>query len=206
MNDRAMPVITLAHRIWGPFWWLLLVAIANSIIGAAIGMSIVSSRMWFAMGRVGALPACFATVHPKYLTPLVATWLQIALFFVVGLGGAAWFGIDNLYLVGSLIQVFAAIIIYIAANVGLTYYMWTRHRADFRWTYHGFYPAVSTIVLLIVCYYSIVPLPAPPILWAPLIVGVWIALGLLVIGTMHFMGKKEWPQRAAVATEEEARL
>jgi amino acid transporter len=50
VNDRAMPAITLARRIWGPFWWLLLIAIANSVIGAGIGMSIVSSRMWFAMG------------------------------------------------------------------------------------------------------------------------------------------------------------
>jgi amino acid transporter len=201
VNDRVMPAITLAHHLWGPFWWLLLIAIANSVIGAGVGMSIVSSRMWFAMGRVGALPAFFAIIHPTYLTPSFATWLQISLFFVVGFGGAAVFGIDNLYLVGGLIAVFAAIIIYIAANLGLTYHMWTRHRADFRWRAHGIYPAVSTIALLILSFNSIVPLPPSPVVWAPVIVAVWIFLGLLIIAMMRFFGREEWLQRAAAATE-----
>jgi len=201
VGDKGMPAVTLARRLWGPYWWLLLVAVANSIVGAGVGMSIVSSRMWFAMGRVGALPAYFASVHPKYLTPSYATWLQIALFFVVGLGGAAIFGIDNLYLGGGLISVFAAIIIYIAANVGLTYHMWTRCRAEFDWIKHGVYPGLSTLALLVLSYNSVVPLPPAPVSWAPVIVAVWILFGILIMGLMHVCGRQEWLQRAAAASE-----
>jgi amino acid transporter len=199
VSDPAMPAITLAHRLWGPLWWLLLFAVANSIIGAGVGMAILSTRMWFAMGRVGALPHWFATVHPRYLTPLNATRIQIVLFFVVGFGAAAWFGIDNVYLVGGLISVFAAIIIYIAANVGLSYHMWIRHRSAFHWRQHGFYPTASTLILLILCYKSVVPLPAAPASWAPLIVAVWIVLGLMVILGMRWLGREEWLQRAAAS-------
>lgn len=205
VHDPAIPTITLAHRMWGPLWWLLLFAVANSIIGAGVGMAIISTRMWFAMGRVGALPHYFATVHPKYFTPLHATQFQIALFFAVGLGAAAWFGIDNVYLVGGLISVFAAVIIYVAANVGLSYHMWVRHRAEFNWRQHGLYPTASTLILLILCYKSVIPLPAAPASWAPLIVAVWISLGLLVILLMRFLGHEELLQRAAASSEMKAR-
>jgi amino acid transporter len=205
VNDPAMPALTLAHRIWGPCWWLIVFAVANSILGAGVGMSMVSSRMWFAMARVGALPALFARVHPRFQTPSAATWLQIVLFFVVGIGGALWFGIDNLYLVGGLITVFAAIFIYIAANVGLTYYMWSRHPAGFRWRQHGVYPIVSTIALLILCYKSLVPLPDFPVRWAPIIVAVWMVFGLALVIVLFATGREDWLQRAAAATETSGR-
>jgi amino acid transporter len=201
IKDPSMPALTLARRIWGPGWWLIVFAVANSIIGAGVGMSMVSSRMWFAMARVGALPALFASVHPRFQTPVAATWLQIALFVVVGIGGALWFGIDNLYLVGGLITVFAAIFIYIAANVGLSYYMWKRHRADFRWRQHGVYPFVSTIALLILCYKSIVPLPDYPVRWAPIIVAIWMLMGLLLVMVSFAMGREEWLHRTATAAQ-----
>ncbi len=200
-NDSVMPAITLAHRIWGPFWWLLMFAIANSIIGAGVGMAIVSTRMWYAMGRAGVLPRCFGKVHAKYRTPSYATSLQVLLFFVVGFGGAAWFGIDNVYLVGGLISVFAAIIIYIAANVGLVYHTWTRQRSGFRWRQHGFYPALSTAVLLILAYKSVVPLPAAPVVWAPIIVATWMLAGLLVMLAVRLLGRDDWLNRAAMAGE-----
>jgi amino acid transporter len=205
VTDPSMPALTLAHRIWGRWWWLIVFAVANSIVGAGVGMSMVSSRMWFAMARVGALPAVFARVHPRFQTPAAATWLQIALFFVVGLGGALWFGIDNLYLVGGLITVFAAIFIYIAANVGLFYHMWRRHRAAFHWRQHGVYPAVSTIALVILCYKSIVPLPDYPVRWAPIIVAAWMTLGLGLVAVMFALGREDWLHRAAAAVEAPAR-
>jgi amino acid transporter len=172
------------------------------MIGAGIAFSIVSSRMWFAMGRAGALPAWFASIHPTHHTPSNATWAQIGLFFVVGLGGAALVGIDNVYLVGGLVTVFAAIIIYVAANTGLTLHMWTRRRAEFRWLSHGAFPAISTAVLIALFYKSLFPIPATPIVYAPIIVGVWLLLGLLIVFVLRLSGREDWLQRAAAATEQ----
>jgi amino acid transporter len=201
VSDKVMPALTLAHRIWGPWWWVIVFAIANSIAGAGVGMSMVSSRMWFAMARAGVLPAFFAAVSPRYQTPSAASWLQIALFFVVGIGSALWFGIDNVYLVGGLINVFAAIFIYIAANVGLTYHMWTRHPHAFRWRQHAVYPLVSTVALLVLCYKSILPLPDYPVRWAPIIVAIWMMVGIMVIAVMLARGRQGWLHRAAAAAE-----
>ncbi len=195
------PTMTLAHSVWGSFWWILLLALANSVIGGGIAFSLVSTRMWYAMGRAGVLPATFAVVHPTHRTPSTATWLQIAIFFGAGIGGAAWFGVDSIYLVGALITIFALVIIYIAANIGLTYYMWTQRRSDFRWASHGIFPTISTIALLILFYKSLVPAPSYPVRWAPLIVGAWTALGLLLVLVSYLTGREAWLLRASAASE-----
>ena len=63
-------------------------------VGAVVGM--ISSlmvyqygqaRIWFAMSRDGLLPAKFSSVHPKYKTPHVSTWVA-GLF--VGIPAGVW--------------------------------------------------------------------------------------------------------------------
>jgi amino acid transporter len=199
-NSVTMPAIVLAQKAWGGWWYLVLLAIANSIIGVAIAFSIVSSRMWFAMGRAGALPRPFARVHPSYKTPTVATFAQIAFFIVSGLGGAAWVGIDAIYLAGGLTTVFAAIFIYVLANVGLMKHMLTRDRPAFRVVQHAVFPLVSTVVLLIILYRSIVPLPTFPMLYGPIVVAVWMAVGLCLFIALRLTGRRRWLDRAGAAS------
>ena len=45
------------------------------------------TRIWFAMSRDGLLPAKFSSVHPKYKTPHVSTWVA-GLF--VGIPAGVW--------------------------------------------------------------------------------------------------------------------
>lgn len=199
-NSVTMPVIVLAQKAWGAWWYLVLLAIANSIIGVAISFSIVSSRMWFAMGRVGALPRIFARIHPSYRTPTVATLAQIGFFLVSGLGGAAWVGIDDLYLAGGLTTVFAAIFIYVLANIGLMRHMLTRNRGAFRLVPHAVLPFVSTVLLLAMFYKSVVPLPTYPMLYGPIVVAVWMAVGLSLIAVLRFTGNRRWLARAGASS------
>jgi amino acid transporter len=194
--SATLPAIVLAQKAWGAWWYLVLLAIMNSIIGVAIAFSIVSSRMWFAMARAGALPAVIGRVHPTFRTPTVATWAQIGFFLISGLGGAAWIGIDDLYLAGGLTTVFAAIYVYVLANIGLTTHMLRRDRSAFRVIPHAVLPALSTIVLLIILYKSVVPLPPYPMLYGPIVVAVWIAIGLGIVGTLQLSGKTGWLGRA----------
>jgi amino acid transporter len=165
----------------------------------AIAFSIVSTRMWFAMGRAGALPKSFARVHSTYRTPTVATLAQIGFFLVSGLGGAAWVGIDDLYIAGGLTTVFAAIFIYVMANIGLAKHMFTRERHAFRLVTHGVLPLVSTALLLVILYKSVVPLPDFPLLYGPVVVAVWMAVGLVVVAFLRFTGRRRWLDRAGAA-------
>lgn len=201
ITAKQIPPITLAHRLWGPVWWLVVFALVNSVLASSIASSIVSTRMWYAMGRVGALPRAFATIHERYRSPSTATWLQIALFIVVGVGGALLTGIDNIYLVGGLTITFAAIIIYVLANVGLTVHMWRRDRRRFNWLLHFGFPVVSTVALAILFYKSLIPLPASPIIDAPVTVLVWLIVGVVVLFALARRGREDWLIRASAAAE-----
>jgi amino acid transporter len=198
-TSTEMPPIIIARHIWGPLWWLVLLAIANSVLGAGIAFSIVSTRMWFAMARVGALPKSLGLIHARHQTPSNATWLQVALFFVSGFGGAAWVGIDNIYLVGGLVVVFSAILIYVAANIGLVLYMIRGRGGRFIWLTHLVFPVASSAMLLILFYKSLIPLPSIPILYAPIIVSTWIGLGILLLVVLRLWGQERWLLWAALA-------
>jgi APA family basic amino acid/polyamine antiporter len=64
---------------------------AGVLFGAIMGMissllvfQIGQARVWYAMSRDGLLPKMFSSVHPRFRTPHVATWIA---GIVVGLGG-----------------------------------------------------------------------------------------------------------------------
>ena len=65
---------------------IVLLALLNSIIAAAIAGNSAATRVWFGMARSGSLPRALAKVHPKYKTPVNGVKLQILLTFAVGLG------------------------------------------------------------------------------------------------------------------------
>jgi APA family basic amino acid/polyamine antiporter len=67
--------------------WMVRLILAISLVGLLQvfnGNFVASSRLLFAFGRRGTVPARFATVHPKYLTPAVAIF-GIALATIIGL-------------------------------------------------------------------------------------------------------------------------
>ena len=61
------PVILLAKRLWGAAWIFVLVAVINSILGAAISGTNAAVRVFFAMGRARSLPAALEC-HPSSLS------------------------------------------------------------------------------------------------------------------------------------------
>ena len=54
----------IAHRVWGSLWWLALLAMFTSVIGASLACQNVATRMWYGMGRSGVLPAAFGRGPP----------------------------------------------------------------------------------------------------------------------------------------------
>ena len=54
----------IAHRVWGSLWWLTLLAMITSVLGASLACQNVATRMWYSMGRAGVLPAVVRSRSP----------------------------------------------------------------------------------------------------------------------------------------------
>src|SRR5205823_1502418 len=94
--DIPFPVTTVAQRVWGGGWWLLLFALLNSAIAVSIACFNGGTRTWYAMGRSGVLPKGLGKVVPTRKTPDNAIALEIGvniLAFVLIL----IFGVDNVF-------------------------------------------------------------------------------------------------------------
>jgi amino acid transporter len=202
-SSEEIPALTIAHRVWGDFWVLALIAMFTSVIGASLACQNVATRMWFGMGRAGALPAAFGKVHPTRKTPTTAITAQFIVSLALGLIVPQWIGPANAFIltVGYML-VIAVIFVYIIANVGVILYFWTKRRDEFNWILHFVFPVGTSIVLLYSLDKSFNPLPAYPGNWAPWLVIGWFALGVVILGVLKLRGGEDWLQKAGQITSE----
>ena len=84
VSSTELPALVIAHRIWGGMWWLTLLAMITSVLGASLPCQNVATRMWYSMGRSGVLPASFGRVHPVRKTPTTAVTAQLILSIALG--------------------------------------------------------------------------------------------------------------------------
>jgi amino acid transporter len=202
-GSAEIPALTIAHRVWGSFWVLALIAMFTSVIGASLACQNVATRMWFGMGRAGALPAAFAKVHPTRKTPTTAVTAQFIVSLALGLIVPQWIGPANAFIltVGYML-VIGVIFVYIMANVGVIIYFWTQRRAEFNWILHFIFPVATSAVLIYSLDKSFNPLPAYPGNWAPWLVLAWFALGVVILGVLKARGGEDWLEKAGQITSE----
>jgi amino acid transporter len=203
VGSAQNPTFVLAKRFWGGGWILVLLALLNSMIAVAIAANNSATRIWFAMARSGALPSSLARVHPRYQTPTNAVTLQMLVMLGVGWGLGMWVGPDKEFeLMGNVIT-FALIFIYSAGNLGVFRFYWMERHREFNWILHALFPLIGTAALIFVGYNSLVPWPAPPVAFAPWIVGIWLVLGLLVLVYMKIANKEDWMASAGKVLAED---
>jgi amino acid transporter len=190
--DKFRPIFVLARRYWGRGWLILLFALLNSMIGASLAASLVSTRMWYAMARSGAMPAALAVVQPRHRIPANAVYFQTFLTLVVGLGLGLSIGPETQFHFGGMVLTLAVVAVYSAGNLGAFLYYYRERRTEFHPLLHGVLPALATLAVVWVGYKSLVPLPDPPIAYAPFVVVVWFLLGLGVLFVMNRLGYEKW--------------
>src|SRR4051812_7016907 len=198
-TSAEVPGLVIAHRVWGGMWWLTLLAMVTSVLGASLACQNVATRMWYSMGRVGVLPAAFGRVHPTRKTPTTAVTAQFILSVVLGFGGPWLLGGPwpfFIFLI-AFVLVLGVIFVYVAANVGLVVYFWTKARERFSWIKHFIFPVGTSLVLLYSIYAAFVPLPAAPNNWTPLVAAIWLAIGVAIIVWKRVTGDEAWPSRTA---------
>jgi amino acid transporter len=190
-----LPALALAHRVWGDFWVIILLAFLNSVAAVCIACANVGTRMWYSMARSGSFPKALAEIHPTHKTPTNAILLQMVLNIAAGLYVGFVFGSDiGFFLVTGLILVLAVSVAYILANVAVFRFYWTEHRDEFNWILHFVFPVVSTLVLLYAIYASF-PLTTPFDL-APIVDGVWLVIGIVILVALRARGNEEWLKKA----------
>jgi amino acid transporter len=178
------PVILLAKRLWGGAWMLVLVAVTNSILGAAISGTNAAVRVFYAMGRARSMPAALAYVHPRFRTPVNAILVQTFITLTVGIGIGFWVGPDQEYFLIGVLMTLVLIFIYSMGNLGV-YFLYRNERPqEFNVILHVLFPILSTISMVWVAYHSVVPLPTGPLRYIPMIVAVWLLAGIVVLLTV----------------------
>jgi amino acid transporter len=194
-SATPVPALALAHRVWGAGWIIILLAFLNSVAAVSIACANVGTRMWYSMARSGSFPKALAEVHPEHKTPGNAILLQLALNIVAGLYVGFVFQPDTgFFLVTGLLLVLAGSVAYILANIGVIRFYWTERRDEFNWILHLVFPILSTAVLLYAIYKSF-PLTTPFDL-APIVNGVWLLIGVLILLYLRMRGNEEWLEKA----------
>jgi amino acid transporter len=183
----------LAKDIWPPFQWIVLLAIANSVIACALAALNFAARYFYSLGRLELLPKRLGDVHPTHRTPSVAIHTMGAITLVLSLGLGSWWGPSLAFGFLATAFTYGWILMFIMANVALPFYYRKQHAGDFSMVKHVVFPAIGTIALIPALVAPVLPyLPAfsaaGPVAWqlvatVPLTI-IWAIVGAVVAHTM----------------------
>jgi amino acid transporter len=170
----------MAARVWGPFEFIVSLAILNSALANANAGVNAASRVLFAMGRIRALPGTLSHVN-RFRTPDIA----IIFTMIVALVATLWPGLVYgpavaFNLLGTIIGI-PIIVVYMATCLSVPFFYLREHRGEFNIGWHVILPAIPFIVLAIVLYFQFVPLPAAPYNLAGPLCAAWFVLGLIIV-------------------------
>jgi amino acid transporter len=178
----------MAHHLGGFWSFLVVIALLNSVIaGTQAGMN-GTSRLLFAMGRAGIMPAAFTRIHPRYRTPYLAAIVGA----VVTLGlmitafesfHGAFPGFVFFLTVVSLVF----LVLYALVCVDCLILFTTRWRADLSPLRHVVLPILGIALLAPTFYYSVHGLTYPSNRALP-VLGVWMLLGLMALAWTRLHG------------------
>jgi hypothetical protein len=93
---------------------------------------------------------------------------------------------------------FTYVIIYGLGNAAAWRYFRTAGRDESSVIKYVVFPVVATAALLYIAYKSYIPLPAAPVVFAPVIVGVYVVVGAGCLMWALRPGRRDWMTRAGV--------
>jgi len=197
--------LDLAQRLWGGAWILLLFAMLNSAFAVGIAATNACTRVFFSMGRGGALPGWLGVVHPKYKTPRNAVILQTVITAVIAYVGGFLLGPDQLFFWFGTLITFGLIGVYGLGAIGVIRFYLTEKRAEFNAFWHLAIPVICVVAILLVGYESLAPGLSGIFAYVPWVLAGWIVLGVVILGIARARGREGWLLKAGeVAYERQA--
>ena len=201
----------LARGAWGVGWVLVFLAVANSAIANANASANAATRTWFAMGRIRLLPQALAHVNPRWRSPDVAVVTQL----VVGVGVSLWLGLQYtpltaFALVGTIVTA-VIIAIYMVVNLACLVFYLREGRGEFNWLLHGVVPVLGIAAFVpafltavgIQAFSFVSALPYPISLVGP-VVGIWYAIGVVILVLLVARRPERLRDTGRVFVEEDA--
>ena len=190
LNDNN-PWTQMAKAVWGAGWIIVVISLVNSEFANANAGSNVTTRTWFAMGRIRIVQA------------------------VVALVLAIWWGFQfspyTAFLLMATIFTLILILVYIAVLVACIAYYWRFQRQEASVIFHGIIPVVGVLVFIPVFLtaagipaFSFVAKLSYPISLAGPIVGVWMALGVVYLLYLHRRHPERIAETSLVLSDEPA--
>jgi len=199
----AFPVATMAQRVWGGAWVLLLFALLNSAIALSIACFNGGTRTWYAMGRSGVLPKMVGKVNPVRKTPVNAINLQIGVQ-VLAFGCVLIWGVENVFFSWANAITIGLVFMYVLCNIGVVKYYLTEGRSQFNPLLHLVVPVVASaagIVVVWKSYFS--PFTSTgTVFWGLMTFIVVLALTVVILIYLRVTGKEDWMRRAQLVFEQ----
>ena len=199
----AFPVATMAQRVWGGAWVLLLFALLNSAIALSIACFNGGTRTWYAMGRSGVLPKMVGKVNPVRKTPVNAINLQIGVQVLAFVCVLIW-GVENVFFSWANAITIGLVFMYVLCNIGVVKYYLTEGRAQFNPILHIVVPVVASAAGIVVVWKSyFAPFTSTgPVFWGLMTFIVVLLLTVVILIYLRVTGKEDWMRRAQLVFEQ----
>ncbi len=189
----AAPFDTIARHVWGS-GLALLIDCAGIIAGYTCAVACLNggARIVHTISREELFPRWLAHIHPTYHTPANAIFALSGCSVFVGLGlGILLTPIQAYAFLGTVLTL-ASIAIYGLISLACFRYFWTKRRTQLeqnsmtrlRWLRHVLLPWLSIIAISVVLVGTLYPPPPAPLDFAPIVVLIWLLLG---IGVFYFL-------------------
>jgi amino acid transporter len=197
LSNAQIPFINVAHSSIGGFAVFAYLAGLTSTLGSLIAGTNSQARLVFNSGREGLLPSWIGRVHSVRRTPTnaIITFVTIALVIIGGWalydvlrGRTSFLNPVNFFAESSTMGTLLVLLVYLAANVALPFFI-RRYRPEiFSPIRHGLLPLLGAALIVVPLYYLSKPGQAAPYSWYP-----YVALVLLIlsIGYAIFLTRRD---------------
>ncbi|MCW5318306.1 amino acid permease [Nostoc sp. KVJ3] len=193
LSQDAAPFDTIARHVWGN-GFALLIDFAGIMAGYASAVAFLNAaaRIVYTISREELFPRWLMHIHPTYRTPTNAILGLCGSSAFVGLGlGILWTPIQAFGFLGIVLTI-AALAIYGLTSLACFRYFSTKRRAQleqnstirFGWLRYVLLPWLSIITISGVLVGTLYPPPPAPLHLAPVVVLIWLLLG---IGVLRFL-------------------
>jgi amino acid transporter len=205
------PWIQLARDAWGLGWVVAFLAILNSTFANGNAGTLATTRTWYAMGRIGLLPAPLARLHPRWHSPYVGVVLQLVLTLVIGLPVGLKYGPTTAFVLLATILTGVMIAIYMVFNLSCIFFYLRRQRSEFNVLLHAVIPVLGILAFIPAWLTAlglgssflkfVTPLSYPSSLTGP-IIGIWFVIGLIVLAYLYARHPERLPEMKKVFADD----
>jgi amino acid transporter len=152
-----------------------------SFFGAALAIVNGGARILFAASREGALPRWLAWTHPTRGTPVAGVAMLCSIGLVTGLTLGLFLSPFDAFAFLGTIDAILVLLIYVLVNIACILFFARKRRAQFSLLRHGIIPALGLLITAGIVAAAMASPSTGALSYIPIIVAVWLALGLILL-------------------------